>query len=157
MLSIRHYHARDYDAVWALHNAALLAVGAHAGNGPWDEDLHAIEQVYLDNGGEFLVGMLDSSIVAMGALRRTSSERAEIKRMRVDPSWQRRGFGEQLLVALEQRAGELGYRTLHLDTTVQNHGAQQLYRKHGWTEVRRGEWRGWQLIFYEKSLGKGKT
>jgi ribosomal protein S18 acetylase RimI-like enzyme len=152
-LTIRQYKPEDQKTVRALHNAALFAVGAHAGNGPWDDDLHAIEQIYLENGGEFLVGTLDRSIVAMGALRRTSPERAEIKRMRVDPVWQRRGFGEQVLAALEQRAGELGYRTLHLDTTMQNHAAQQLYRKHGWTEVGRGDWRDWQLIYYEKLLG----
>jgi GNAT superfamily N-acetyltransferase len=152
-LLIRRYQSEDHDAVWGLHNAALVAVGAHAGNGPWDNDLHAIEQVYLDNGGEFLVGLWEGQIVAMGALKRTSSDRAEIKRMRVAPACQRRGFGEQILLALQDRAKTLGYRTLHLDTTTQQEGAQRLYLKHGWTEVGRDEWRGWQLVYYEKSLG----
>jgi hypothetical protein len=59
--------------------------GAHLGNGPWDDDLHEIEAAYLRSGGEFLVGVLDGKVVAMGTLRRISPGKAEIKRMRVGP------------------------------------------------------------------------
>ncbi len=38
-LEIRAYDPRDQQEVWALHNAALEESGAHAGNGPWDDDL----------------------------------------------------------------------------------------------------------------------
>ncbi len=54
----------------------------------------------------------------MGALRRTTNEWAEIKRMRVHPDFQRRGFGQMILEALEARAVALGYAALHLDTTT---------------------------------------
>src|SRR5689334_7308306 len=100
MLKIRLYEPLDHDEVWALHNLALWQVGAHAGNGPWDDDLHTIQQVYLDNGGEFLVGLMDERIVAMGAIRRITADTAEVKRMRVHPDCQRRGFGQQILAAL---------------------------------------------------------
>ena len=56
MLQIRRYGPEDHDAIWNLHNVALWQVGAHAGNGPWDDDLHNIEEAYLNKGGEFLVG-----------------------------------------------------------------------------------------------------
>ena len=36
--------------------------------------------------------------------------------MRVEPSLQGQGIGRAMLGALEQRARELGYRTLRLDT-----------------------------------------
>src|SRR4051794_18882364 len=118
MLQIRRYQSGDHDQVWNLHNIALWQVGAHAGNGPWDNDLHDIEEVYLNNGGEFLVGVLDGQIVAMGAIRRITPDKAEVKRMRVHPDHQRRGFGRQILTALEDRARELGYHTLTLDTAL---------------------------------------
>jgi N-acetylglutamate synthase-like GNAT family acetyltransferase len=60
--------------------------------------------VYLKNQGEFLVGVCEGRIVAMGALRRTTNERAEIKRMRVHPDFQRCGFGQMILEALETDA-----------------------------------------------------
>ena len=46
---VRTYHSSDFDEVWYLHNLALNAVGTHAGNGPWDDDLKNIEEVYLIN------------------------------------------------------------------------------------------------------------
>ena len=75
-LHIRRYREADHDAVWALHNLALHQVGAHAGNGPWDDDLHHVPAEYLDSGGEFLVGVVDARIVAMGALKRLGPDRA---------------------------------------------------------------------------------
>lgn len=152
MLTIRRYQSFDIDSVWELHNTALAQTGAHLGNGPWDNDLRHIEQVYLENSGEFLVGEYEDQLVAMGALKKISSERAEIKRMRVYPSVQGRGFGQAILEALEQRAKELGYTTLHLDTTVKQIAAQKLYSKNGYKEISRGIVAGLETIFFEKII-----
>ena len=151
MLRIRRYKADDRQPVWRLHNVALHAVDAHGGSGPWDDDLHQIEAIYFDEGGEFLVGTYHGQIVAMGALKRTSPEQAEIKRMRVDPAFQQCGFGQAILTALERRAVELGYTTLHLDTTVQQEAARHLYVKNGYGEVRHVRMGRFECIFYEKS------
>ena len=149
---MRRFEEADHDAVWALHNLALAESGAHAGNGPWDDDLHDIARVYLAAGGEFLVGVLDGQLVAMGALRRTTPDRAEIKRMRVHPAFQRRGFGKAMLAALERRAIELGYAALHLDTTVIQVAAQRLYLAHGYREVGRSVVGGFDTVLYEKRI-----
>ena len=92
-MHIRRYEPGDKRAVRRLHDDALNEVGAHLGSGPWDEDLDEIESVYLESGGEFLVGIRGGEVVAMGALRRISPNAAEVKRMRVKPSLQRRGYG----------------------------------------------------------------
>lgn len=135
-----------------LHDEALNEVGAHLGEGLWDEDLDQVEDVYLDDGGEFLVGVYEGRVVAMGALRKTSPESAQITRMRVEPGLQGRGFGKQLLDALEKRAAELGYATLHLDTTVQQRAARRLYARNGYGENGRGKVGPFDTILYEKSL-----
>jgi GNAT superfamily N-acetyltransferase len=150
-LHIRRYEPTDNEAVWRLHHVALHDAEAHAGSEEWDEDLHNIESVYLHNDGEFLVGTYRGEIVAMGALRKTTPERAEIKRMRVAPAFQRRGFGQAILAALEQRASELGYRELHLDTTIQQEAARGLYVKNGYRESRRARVGPFECIFYEKN------
>lgn len=152
MLKIRRYERADSAVVWELHNAALAATGAHMGNGPWDDDLRHIEQVYLHNGGEFLVGEYEGQVVAMGALKKMSAERAEIKRMRVAPSLQGQGFGQAMLEALEQKATALGYHTLQLDTTVKQVAAQKLYSKNIYKETHRAIVAGMETIFYEKSI-----
>ena len=122
------------------------------GNGPWDDDIRHIEEVYLQSGGEFLVGEYDGQVVAMGALKRSSAEHAEIKRMRVAPAFQGRGFGQAMLQALEHEAKARGYTTLHLDTTVKQISAQRLYAKNGYQEMRRGVIAGMETIFFEKRL-----
>jgi len=151
MLRIRRYIAEDRQAVWDLHVEALRALGAYAGDGPWNNDLRRIEEAYLV-GGEFLVGILDEHIVAMGAIRRTSAERAEVKRMRVHPGQQRRGFGREILLARARRARELGYRVLHLDTTTLQTAAQKFYEAHGYKRVGEGKFGKFNLILYEKNL-----
>jgi GNAT superfamily N-acetyltransferase len=90
--------------------------------------------------------------VAMGALHRTSPERAEIKRMRTHPDYQGRGFRQIILTELEARAHALGYKTLHLDTSIVQIPAQKLYEKNGYREVGRDNYQGLEVILYEKQL-----
>ena len=149
-MHIRRYEPGDKRAVRRLHDDALNEVGAHLGSGPWDEDLDEIESVYLESGGEFLVGIRGGELVAMGALRRISPDAAEVKRMRVKPSLQRRGYGQTLLDALHDRAAGLGYSTLHLDTTVQQRAARRLYLKNGYREAGRGSVGPFECVFYER-------
>ena len=150
MMEVRRYRASDHDAVWELHNVALNEVGAHAGNGPWDDDLHRIEGEYLDAGGEFYVGIIDCRLVAMGALRRLTDTRGEICRMRVHPDLQRRGLGTRILLKLEKRARELGYLTLTLDTTSGQVAAILMYTKSGYEEVSRSRKLGFEVLALEK-------
>lgn len=132
MLHIRQYQLSDLAAVWNLHHLALQHIDADAGIGIWDDDLHDIENVYLANGGEFLVGECEQQVVAMGALQRVTVGKAEIRRMRVHPAHQGRGYGNAILDALETRAVQMGYEVLVLDTTVKQEVAQSLYRNRGY-------------------------
>lgn len=150
-LTVRRYKSSDHDAVWNLHVLALNSTeqSRHIA-GPWDDDLHAIEDTYLNSGGEFLVAEIAGVLVAMGALRRLSQTRAEIKRMRVHPDYWRQGIAQQLLSNLEVLAQENGYQTLELDTTIQQEAAQKLYVKNGYQETRREKVGPFDFIFYEK-------
>ena len=161
MFTLRRYTSADQEAVEHLHVFAIQQAGAYLGRGPWDDDVYAIEEVYLKNQGEFLIGECDGLLVAMGALKRTSLEYAEIKRMRVHPEYQGRGYGQLILDALETRARALGYQTLHLDTSILQIPAQRLYEKNGYREVGRDKYQQQagrdtyqqlEVILYEKQL-----
>ena len=152
MLEIRQYLAADNNAVRKLHHLALHSIGIFLSDGKWDDDLSDIENHYLNNKGEFLVGILDNKIVCMGAFRKKSNTTAEIKRMRVNPDYHRRGFGQAILNQLEVRASELGYKELCLDTTTTQIPAQKLYEKNGFTEVGREKIPDFELILYRKKL-----
>jgi ribosomal protein S18 acetylase RimI-like enzyme len=152
MLDIRPYLDADKDAVWRLHNEALAGTGAHAGNGAWDSDLHEIPKYYIHAGGLFLVGVLEIRIVAMGAVKRLDSITGEIKRMRVSPDCQRRGYGSALLATLEQQGRNLGITRFVLDTTDIQVAAQGLYENHGYRETGTGKLGRFNVIYYEKIL-----
>lgn len=154
MLTIRPYENDDYERVMLLHRLPLELVGAWLGRGPWDEDLDDIQGHYPGNGGLFLVGVLDGQIEAMGAFRRLSDEQAEIKRMRVHPDWQGRGFGQKIYMALETEARRMGYTGLVLETGAHQLVAQNLYRKFGFVETHRGTVGndGMECIWFAKDL-----
>ena len=151
-MRIRRYLAADHDAVWELHNSALLEADAHGGNGPWDDDLHRVEDEYIATGGEFYVGTVGGRTVAMGGLQRLTDDMAEVRRMRVHPDLQRRGLGRQMLSALEQRARELGFRKLTLDTTLRQTAAISLYTRSGYREVGRSMKGRFKVLEFEKRI-----
>src|SRR5437763_7959366 len=156
MFTLGRYEPDDREAVEYLHVHAIQQAGAYLGRGPWDDDVYAIEEVYFKNRGEFLIGECDGLFVAMGALKRTSRQRAEIKRMRVHPEYQGRGYGQLILDELEARARALGYQTLHLDTSILQIAAQRLYDKNGFREVGRDTYQQLEVILYEKQLPEGE-
>jgi len=151
--SVRRYQPTDLEAVKHLHRIGLEANGSYIGSGPWEEDLDTIEQTYL-RGGDFFVGYADNKLVVMGALKRIDDTTAEIKRMRTSPDLWRKGYGQAMLEHLEDRARELGFRRIILDTGEKNVGAQRLYEKNEYkkTKQERKPYLPFDSIFYEKSL-----
>ncbi|GGL44093.1 GNAT family N-acetyltransferase [Planomonospora parontospora] len=152
-LRVRRYRWSDLEAVCALHQICLAQVGLAPGDGVWyDDDFPRINEVYLADRGEFLVGEIGGRVAAMGGLRRIDDETAEMCRLRVHPEFQRRGHGARMVLSLEARAVELGYVRLLCDTTLNQHAAIGLYRKYGWREIRREERGGYVVLYWEKDL-----
>jgi N-acetylglutamate synthase-like GNAT family acetyltransferase len=154
-MEIRQYQSSDNSQVWELHELALKATDAFYTTGNWDDDLKNIEGVYINNRGEFLVGVKDNKIIAMGALKKISDTVVELKRMRVHPELQRHGYGQQIYEALEKRAKELGYKTIQLDTSVKQVSAQHFYLKNDYKEIKRvTEEYPLETIFYQKTINE---
>lgn len=116
-----------------------------------DADLDAIEETYLEAGGEFLVGEVAGEIVAMGAFEPVDEETVEITRMRVDPAHQRRGYGQRVLDALEAEARDRGYTAFELDTLARQDAARALYEANGYRETDRLTIGEYEVLFYRKS------
>ena len=151
-LTIRRYEREDHATVMELHEAGLREMGTLIEDSEFYLDLLDIESVYLEGAGEFLVGVCDGQVVAMGGLQNTSPGRAEVKRMRVASEYRGQGFGQEILDALHCRAAELGYTTLHLDTGINHEAARNLYETNGYRKTRRGTVGPVECIFYEKSI-----
>ncbi|GAB3680902.1 GNAT family N-acetyltransferase [Salinarchaeum chitinilyticum] len=146
-LDVRRFRPADADAVWEVHEAALRASPlAFVEEAAVDDDILAIESHYIDAGGEFIVGemardpdeLTDPEIVAIGGFRPIDEDRVEIKRMRVHPEYQRRGFARCILEQLETRALEKGYDVAELETIEPLRAARALYEETGYEIVE--EW-----------------
>lgn len=139
-LEIRRVHAGDTPRIRELNEVAMATTPEYVPEAP-DEDLQAVQRYYLDQGGEFLVGSVEGTVVAMGAYSTPSEwkaeyvdlgdETAEVTRMRVDPEWQGRGFGGALYDELEQRGRTDGYQRFVLDTGAENDAARGFYERLG--------------------------
>lgn len=153
LIDFRRYRPDDHDAVWVVFADCTSQLGFDSG--PWDDDMHHIPRVYLQSGGEFLVGEYAGRVVAFAGLQRDSEQRATIRRVGVHPSAQRRGFGKALMTELERRARRMGIETLRLDTSLSQLAAQQLYRACGYREQGHVVLSGVECILFEKVLGSG--
>jgi ribosomal protein S18 acetylase RimI-like enzyme len=151
---IRRYEDRDHDAVKTLHRLALEEAGAFVA-GPWDNDMDSIREVYLNDGGEFLVGEEATVVVAMGALRRLDDNRVEIKRIRVHPDYQRQGRGQHILDELESRATLMGYQCAELDTLENQSGAISFFLKNGYLQNGHRLFEGRMQLLFRKAFGGG--
>ena len=174
---LRPYDPRDAEAVWTLHEWALRDAGVDPSDVPGTEDLRDVPGSYLDVGGAFLVGVVDEGgadatddrppatfdgrVVAVGGLlpneaghadERTVPGAAELHRMRVAPTHQRRGYGRRLLAALERRAAARGFDPVLATTARRQSGAVALYRNAGYEAVGESREAGYDLVHFEKAL-----
>jgi GNAT superfamily N-acetyltransferase len=85
--------------------------------------------------GVFLVAVLDGETVGCAGLRRHDAETTELKRMYVRAAYRGRGLAHSILDGVEERARQLGYRRLILETGWNQPEAQALYAAHDYTRV----------------------
>lgn len=136
-LSIRRYDPADADRLWTIHEQALRESGIEFVEDKAEEDFTKIPERYLETEGEFLVGVLADEVVAMGGYQPRSETCAEIRRMRVHPEYQGRGYGKRMLNELEAHAIERGFKELVLYTNSKLVAARELYTTHGYVVTRR--------------------
>jgi [ribosomal protein S18]-alanine N-acetyltransferase len=82
----------------------------------------------------YYVGRVGGKIVAYGGIW-VIFEDSHITTIAVDPSMRGRRYGETLLLYLLDEAIERGASWMTLEVRESNVGAQQLYRKYGFTTV----------------------
>ncbi len=94
--------------------------------------------------GAFFIGYLNGEAVAMGGWRfrtpgvpRVARRPAEIRRMFVRESVRGRGFGREVLAAIEASAAAAGADWLLLETGQPQVAAVGLYRSSGYVDVER--------------------
>jgi ribosomal protein S18 acetylase RimI-like enzyme len=160
MLKIRRYEPKDNVAAKELNYAGLAQMrpdidwrGIDVADGDYDD----IEDIYINNRGDFLVGTVKDEVVVTGAVKKLDETCGEIKRIRVKPECQRKGYGEAMAKALIKRAAELGYDKIRIDTMITNTRAQALFNKLGFKEAYHGKIGEYNVIFYFMEISGEKS
>ena len=145
---------RDFVAWHAQRQAQNLGlVAAYFDDDAWEAELAGLPGVYAAaQGGALLLATLDGAATGCVALRQLDDESCEMKRMYVDDTGRGRGVGRVLGEGVIQRAHDLGYAAMYLDTSIEQHEAIALYRSLGFEEVEpyydvAPAMRGWLTFF----------
>lgn len=138
---------QDIPAVMAIEEAAFSA--------PWSARAYEYELRYNDSAHYFVARPQNYLVSPRVSARRAWWQRmwghtppplrapivgyagfwmmvdeAHISTLATHPQWRRRGIAELLLIAMAERAAEIGARVLTLEVRVSNRDAQALYRKY---------------------------
>jgi GNAT superfamily N-acetyltransferase len=173
----RRYDDRDAESVVALDDWTLEETPSDPADIPGREDVHEIEVTYLDTGGEFVVGVVESVeipaerrraletfdgvLIAMGGFlpsevghddERTIAGAVELHRMRVAPPCQRAGYGTALLAELERRAAAQDFSHLLATTARRQRSAVAFYPDAGYDRVGTSSYGEYELVHFEKRL-----
>ena len=124
----------------------------------FEAELDSLPGYFAPPGGALLVAEENGRIAGCVALRKLGGAECEMKRMFVASEFHGRGVGQALARAILERARELGYSKMMLDTGPAQREAQGLYRKLGFRDVGpyyalSDELRDW-LVFMELDLTK---
>lgn len=121
------------------HLRSVLRIEAHVYPRPWTLGLYLGELALPDEQRVYLVARSGGDVVGHAGLMFAATD-GHVTTIAVDPAWQRRGIGAQLLLVLVREAVARGALDLTLEVRASNGGAQALYRRFGFVEAgtRRG-------------------
>ncbi len=148
------YDPKYQDAIIELHHSAIEGLSIGIDQNDEETDLRNIEKTYINTGGEFIIGLINGVVVAMGGFRRSSSTTAELRRMRIQKKFQGKGYGSQLLSELERIARLSGIREFCFETAKSRPRTLEFYRKHGYKETGEGYYGQVRTIHFSKVFKK---
>lgn len=100
---------------------------------PWNDPKQDIERKRAFQPELFLVGLLDGQIVAT-VMAGYEGRRGWINMLGVDPQWQRRGLGRQIMAEAERRLQALGAPKVNLQVRASNLQVLHFYESLGYKD-----------------------
>jgi putative acetyltransferase len=101
----------------------------------FDEELKTLHVQYNLPKGCLVLVYDDEKIMGCAAIRELEHTRCELKRMYLKPECRGNGVGKKLLQFMFDKAVELGYTNMLLDTLPQMTQAQHLYKQFGFQQI----------------------
>lgn len=122
------------ETMTAAHVPQIAQLETKCFSDPWSE--RSIEGELHNRLSLWLVALEGDTVVGYIGSQAVLGE-ADMMNVAVSPDYRRRGVGERLVLALEQRLKEAGNYQLTLEVRVSNEPAISLYHKLGFVQVGR--------------------
>jgi ribosomal protein S18 acetylase RimI-like enzyme len=152
LTTLRSYRPDDAQHMYPLHIRAISALGIVPRPKVANADLMSITTEYLERSGEFIIAEINGAIVGYGGYLPVDSRTIEIRRMRIDPEWQRQGIGTSILNTLISNAKRRGYHKVVLSTDIRMKAAIALYLKAGFTQMGKMVEYGEEMLVFEADM-----
>lgn len=134
MKKIRAATNRDVPVIKEIVYSVLIEYGLQPDSGSADKDIEDIESYYKNNGGYFGVLEIDGTIAATFGVYKREEHICELRKMYMPAQYRGQGLGKEILEFSLQKARDLGFTTMILETATPLKEAIALYQKYGFTE-----------------------
>jgi ribosomal protein S18 acetylase RimI-like enzyme len=121
--------------VTALFEEYAASLGIDLGFQDFAAEVAHLSDHYAPPHGALYLAQLQEDVVGCVGLRAFALGIAELKRLYVRPAGRGHALGRRLSQVAIQRATQLGYTRLRLDTLATMHAAQTLYEGLGFREI----------------------
>lgn len=120
------------------------------------EELRTFPNKYKAPFGGFIISKDGGKVIGCVGLRRIDRDICEMKRLYVTEGYRGKGIGEELVALIIMKSKEMGYSKIRLDTLEKMKGAQNLYKKNGFYEIKPYIFNPIRrAIYFEKDLNRG--
>jgi putative acetyltransferase len=126
----------DIPAITNLIKSILPEFGLEYDSHTSDSDILDIEKSYIENGGLFTVAEnMNHYIIGTVALYRESDRLCTLRKMYVDKNYRGIGLGKILMERILQKANELNFSEMKLETNAGMTSAIRLYENYGFQKI----------------------
>ena len=101
----------------------------------FEEELLQLKEMYSEPHGAIFLLVEENEYTGCVAIRKKEKDIAELKRMYIQPACRKSGSGSLLLSTALNKAIQLGYKKIRLDTLATMIPAINLYKKAGFYEI----------------------
>lgn len=127
--------AADFEKGKILFEEYVQSIGVDLSFQDFAKELLIIDEQYNHPSGALLLAYAETKAIGCAGIRKLDDATAELKRMYIRGEYRGYGIGVQMLEQSLQKAKELGYKKIRLDTLKTMEKAKALYRSFGFYEI----------------------